>query len=74
MGPRQQCPAARLENVSPGAVVRPHGRRRLLFTVLRWSGRAEIELGKWPNLKSYVDLVAARPKVQAAMKAEGLVQ
>jgi len=45
-----------------------------LFTVLRWSGRAEIELGKWPNLRSYVDLVAARPKVQAAMKAEGLVQ
>ncbi len=45
-----------------------------LFTVLRWSGRVEIDLGKWPNLKAYADRVAARPKVQAAMKAEGLLQ
>jgi glutathione S-transferase len=45
-----------------------------LFTVLRWAARVEIDLGKWPNLKAYVDRVAARPKVQAAMKAEGLIQ
>jgi glutathione S-transferase len=45
-----------------------------LFTVLRWTARIEIDLGKWPNLKAYVDRVAARPKVQAAMKAEGLIQ
>jgi glutathione S-transferase len=45
-----------------------------LFTVLRWTGRIQIDLGKWPNLKAYVDRVAARPKVQAAMKAEGLLQ
>ncbi len=45
-----------------------------LFTVLRWSGRVQIDLGKWPNLKAYADRVAARPKVQAAMKAEGLLQ
>ncbi len=45
-----------------------------LFTVLRWSGRIQIDLGKWPNLKAYADRVAARPKVQAAMKAEGLLQ
>jgi glutathione S-transferase len=45
-----------------------------LFTVLRWSGRVDIDLGKWPNLKAYADRVAARPKVQAAMKAEGLIQ
>ncbi len=44
------------------------------FTVLRWTARIEIDLGKWPNLKAYVDRVAARPKVQAAMKAEGLIQ
>ena len=31
-------------------------------------------LGKWPNVKAYVDRVAARPKVQEAMKAEGLIQ
>ena len=45
-----------------------------LFTVLRWSSRVEIDLAKWPNLKAYVDRVAARPKVQEAMKAEGLIQ
>ena len=45
-----------------------------LFTVLRWSTRVDIDLGKWPTLKAYVDRVTARPKVQEAMKAEGLVQ
>jgi glutathione S-transferase len=45
-----------------------------LFTVLRWSGRVNIELGKWPNLQAYVDRVGARPHVQEAMKAEGLIQ
>ncbi len=44
-----------------------------LFTVLRWSTRIEIDLAKWPNLKAYVDRVAARPQVQAAMRAEGLI-
>jgi glutathione S-transferase len=39
-----------------------------LFTVLRWSTRVNIDV------KSYVDRVAARPKVHEAMKAEGLVQ
>jgi glutathione S-transferase len=45
-----------------------------LFTVLRWSARIEVDLAKWPNLKSYVDRVAARPKVREALEAEGLVQ
>jgi glutathione S-transferase len=45
-----------------------------LFTVLRWSPRIEVDLAKWPNVKAYVDRVAARPKVQEALKAEGLVQ
>jgi glutathione S-transferase len=44
-----------------------------LFTVLRWAGRINIDLAKWPNVKAYVDRVAARPKVQEAMKAEGLI-
>ncbi len=43
-----------------------------LFTVLRWSPRVEIDLSKWANIKAYVDRVAARPKVQEALKAEGL--
>jgi glutathione S-transferase len=45
-----------------------------LFTVLRWAARIDIDLAKWPNLKAYVDRVAARPKVQEAMKAEGLIK
>jgi glutathione S-transferase len=45
-----------------------------LFTILRWSPRVNIDLGKWPNVKAYVDRVAARPKVQEAMRAEGLIQ
>ena len=45
-----------------------------LFTVLRWSSRVDIDLAKWPNLKAYADRVAARPKVQEAMKVEGLVK
>jgi glutathione S-transferase len=44
-----------------------------LFTILRWSPRIEIDLGRWPNLKAYVDRVAARPKVREALQAEGLV-
>ena len=44
-----------------------------LFTVLRWSPFASISLDKWPNIKAYVDRMAARPKVQEAMKEEGLI-
>jgi len=44
-----------------------------LFTVLRWTARIQMDLAKWPNLKAYIDRVAARPKVQEAMKAEGLI-
>jgi glutathione S-transferase len=42
------------------------------FTVLRWLPRVEIDLAKWPNLKAYFDRIAARPKVQEAIQAEGL--
>src|SRR5690606_35995802 len=44
-----------------------------LFTVLRWSERVGLDLGKWKNVVAYRDRVAARPKVQDALKAEGLV-
>jgi len=44
-----------------------------LFTVLRWSPRVGIDLGKWPYIKAYVDRITARPKVQEALKAEGLL-
>jgi glutathione S-transferase len=45
-----------------------------LFAVVRWSPRVGIDLSKWKNITAYLDRVAARPKVQEAMKAEGLLQ
>ena len=45
-----------------------------LFTVLRWSPRVGIDLSKSPNVTAYIERVAARPKVQEALKAEGLLQ
>jgi glutathione S-transferase len=44
-----------------------------LFTVLRWMARIGMDIAKWPNLKAYFDRVQARPKVQEALKAEGLL-
>jgi glutathione S-transferase len=45
-----------------------------LFTVLGWTQWLEIDLGKWPVLKSYCERIAARPAVHAAMQAEGLLK
>jgi glutathione S-transferase len=45
-----------------------------LFTVLRWSGRVGVELGKWPVLTAYSQRVEQRPKVQQALKDEGLIK
>jgi glutathione S-transferase len=45
-----------------------------LFVILNWSGGVGIDLAKWPAVKQYYDRVAARPKVQEAMAAEGLVK
>ena len=45
-----------------------------LFTVLNWSGFVKIDLGRWPELKRYVDHVGQRPHVIEALKAEGLVK
>lgn len=44
-----------------------------LFTVVSWSGHVGIDLKTWPNLPAYLERVAKRPKVQEAMKAEGLL-
>ena len=45
-----------------------------LFTTLNWSKFVAIDLGKWPVLQAYVARVAARPKVQEALRAEGLLK
>jgi glutathione S-transferase len=44
-----------------------------LFTVLGWAPFIDLDLNKWPALTAYQARVAARPAVQAAMKAEGLI-
>lgn len=44
-----------------------------LFTVLGWCRLFDIDLARWPNLPDYMARIAARPAVQAAMQAEGLL-
>jgi glutathione S-transferase len=43
-----------------------------LFVVSRWLSRVGIDIGQWANVKAYFDRIAARPKVQEALQAEGL--
>jgi glutathione S-transferase len=45
-----------------------------LFTVLNWTKFVGIDLAKWPALAAFHARVAARPKVQEALKAEGLLK
>lgn len=45
-----------------------------LFVVLAWTNLHKIDMAKWPALTGFMGRVAARPAVQQAMKAEGLVQ
>lgn len=43
-----------------------------LFTVSNWTRPTGIGLDRWPNIAAFAGRVAARPAVQAALKAEGL--
>ena len=45
-----------------------------LFTVLRWSSLQQIDLAKYPNIAAYMGRVGERPKVQEALRAEGLIK
>jgi glutathione S-transferase len=45
-----------------------------LFTILNWAAPSKFDMSKWPGLQAYHKRVAGRPKVQEAMKAEGLVK
>ena len=46
-----------------------------LFTMLMWvSDRLKFDMSGFPNLMAYKARVAARPKVQEALKKEGLAQ
>jgi glutathione S-transferase len=45
-----------------------------LFTVLRWSGHVGVDLAPWPVLTAYQSRVAQRPKVEQALRDEGLLK
>jgi glutathione S-transferase len=45
-----------------------------LFTVLSWTGLVGIDLKQWPSLSAYHSRIAQRPKVQQALKEEGLLK
>lgn len=45
-----------------------------LFVVVNWSNFVGIDLGRWPALKEFQARVSARPKVQEALEAEGLLK
>ena len=44
-----------------------------LFTVTNWAKPMHIDLSGLKNLGAYRERIAARPAVQRAMKAEGLI-
>lgn len=44
-----------------------------LFTVLSWAPFIKLDLSVWPHITAFQARVAARPAVQAALKAEGLI-
>jgi len=44
------------------------------FTVLNWTNFQKIDMSAFPNIVAYMKRVAARPAVQAAMSAEGLLK
>lgn len=44
-----------------------------LFTLLSWCSKLGVDLSKWPALVAYHARVAQRPKVQATLRAEGLL-
>ncbi len=45
-----------------------------LFTVVNWTGHTGIDISGLKNLSAFQARMAARPAVQAAMKAEGLLK
>jgi len=45
-----------------------------LFTLLNWCQWTGVDLARWPALRDYHARVAARPKVQEALRAESLLK
>jgi glutathione S-transferase len=45
-----------------------------LFTVTSWADHLQINLSQYPKLQAFQKVVFARPAVQKALRAEGLIQ
>ncbi len=45
-----------------------------LFVVMSWGKWVKVDYAPWPVLQAYQARIAARPAVQAALKAEGLLK
>ncbi len=45
-----------------------------LFTVLGWGRHVGVDISQWPELIAYVARISTRPKVQEALRAEGLLK
>lgn len=45
-----------------------------MFVVVNWSDRVGFDLAQFPKIRDYLARISARHAVQAAMKAEGLIQ
>ena len=44
------------------------------FTIVNWANFVAVPLAPYPHLQAYLARVAARPQVQAALRAEGLAK
>lgn len=44
-----------------------------LFTIINWAGHMAIDLTPWPAVSAFQKRIGARPAVQQALKAEGLI-
>jgi glutathione S-transferase len=44
------------------------------FVLINWSKFMNIDLARWPNIAAFQKRVGARPKVQEALQAEGLLK
>lgn len=44
------------------------------FTIMNWAGLVGLKLDAYPNVVTWLDRVRARPQVQAALRAEGMLK
>ncbi|HXG80276.1 MAG TPA: glutathione transferase GstA [Sphingomicrobium sp.] len=44
-----------------------------LFVMLGWTGKAGLDLGRWPRLRAYRERLEQRPSVRRVLEYEGLV-